>query len=301
MHRYFLGAGLALLYLFPASAVYGAPRYAVVPDSATALQMAARDPDAVPAGANVAGCTSPTHPYPVVLVNGTFSVMQSAFGALAPHLANAGYCVHTFNYGLIYPGSYFGALGPVPQSAQQLADFVRATLLKTDSTQVDLIGHSQGGLLALYYAKLLHGAPYTHTLVGLSPTTHGTTLNSLSGLAAQYPALGMLMGIGCPACVDQTAGSPVIRQLDAGPIAQPGVRYTIIETRNETIVTPVGSAFIHEPGVTNEYVQDHCPQDTVDHGNLPYDNVVFRLIENALDPQTAQAPDCKVAWPLAAR
>jgi hypothetical protein len=61
----------------------------------------------------------------------------------------------------------------------------------------------------------------------------------------------------------------VITTLDAGPIAQPGIKYTIIETKNETVVTPVGSSFIKKAGVANEYVQQFCPFDPVDHVNWP--------------------------------
>jgi hypothetical protein len=104
----------------------------------------------------------------------------------------------------------------------------------------------------------------------------------------------------CQACVEQEAGSPVIERVDDGPIAQPGVDYTVIETLNETVVTPVGSAFIREPGVHNEYVQDYCPLDTVDHVNLPYDRVVFQLVENALEPATAEYPNCAVEFPFPA-
>lgn len=259
------------------------------------------DPDAVPPGANRADCRSVAHPDPVVLINGTFTVMESDFGALAPQLANAGYCVYTFNYGQLYPGSFIGAVGPVTASARQLATVVEQVRVETKAQKVDLVGHSQGGLLAEYYVKLLGGAASVRTVVGLSPTTHGTTLGNLLSLVPNLTQLNAFIGLACQACVDQQPDSVVIRALDQGPIAQAGVAYTVIETRNETVVTPVGSAFVEEPGVTNEYVQGFCPADSVDHGNLPYDNTVFRLVENALDPAHAKRPDCALAYPAAAR
>jgi pimeloyl-ACP methyl ester carboxylesterase len=214
-------------------------------------------------------------------------------------LANAGYCVYTFSYGA--PASqYIQGVWPVPQSAQTLAGYVQQVLASTGRSRVDLIGHSQGGMLAEYYAKVLGGARYVHDMIGLSPTTHGTTASGFIALASFFPGANAFLGGFCQACVDQEAGSPVIQTLDSGPIAQPGVSYTIIETLNETAVTPVGSAFIHEPGVTNEYVQADCPFDWVDHGNLSYDRTVFQEIFNALDPATAQAPNCWVAYPYPA-
>lgn len=89
----------------------------------------------------------------------------------------------------------------------------------------------------------------------------------------------------------------MIATLDAGPIAQPGIQYTIIETKNEVVVTPVGSSFIAEAGVVNEYVQQFCPFDLVGHVNLPYDNVVIQLVKNVLAPSTAIRPNCLHQFP----
>jgi triacylglycerol esterase/lipase EstA (alpha/beta hydrolase family) len=280
----------------PASA---ATSYPVAPSIAVGIAAALLNPAESPPGANVAGCHSAAHPFPVVLVNGTFGNAEDDFAALAPTLANAGYCVYTFDYGA-RSSQFVQSVGPVPQSAQTLASFVQQVLASTGAAKVDLVGHSQGGMLAEYYAKLLGGAPYVHDLVGLAPTTHGTTLDGLTSLAAVFPGAGQVVGTACAACAEQEVGSPVIQALDAGPIAQPGVNYTIIDTRNETVVTPVGSSFIDEPGVTNEYVQSFCPLDLVDHVDLSYDPVVFQLVMNALDPATASPPDCLHAFPYPA-
>jgi hypothetical protein len=66
------------------------------------------------------------------------------------------------------------------------------------------------------------------------------------------------------------------------------------------VVTPVGSSFIHEPGVTNTLVQSQCVNDTVDHVNLPYDQVTIRDVLNALDPAHARSPNCLTAFPFPA-
>lgn len=274
--------------------------YPVTPNIAAGIVDALADPAAAPAGANLESCSLKQHPWPVVLVNGTFSVMKDDFGALAPALANAGYCVYTFNYGGA-PNSLVQATGPAVSSASQLASFVQQVLGKTGAAKVDLVGHSQGGMLTEYYAKVLGGAPYIHSLVALSPTTHGTTLDGLALLAPVFPGANQLVSAACPACTDQESSSPMIQQLVSGPIAQAGVAYTIIETKNEFVVTPVGSSFIDEPGVTNEYVQSFCPLDAVDHANLSYDNATIQLVKNALSPTTAQAPKCAIAFPWPAQ
>jgi pimeloyl-ACP methyl ester carboxylesterase len=251
-----------------------------------------RDPSAPPAGVNVPGCRpTSAHPDPVVLVTGTFGNMTDDWGGLGPTLANRGYCVYSRAYGAD-PHSIIQTIGPVASSAQQLATFVDTVLAQTGASRVDLVGHSQGGLIAEYYAKLLGGAGTVRVLVGLSPTTHGTTLDGLATLAAFFPGANAIVRGVCPACADQEAGSAVVNAVDNGPIAQPGVSYTIIETHNEFVVTPAGSAFINEPGVHNLWLQDACPFNWTDHADLSYDRGVYGLVENALDPAHPTTISC---------
>ncbi|PZS27910.1 MAG: lipase [Pseudonocardiales bacterium] len=250
------------------------------------------DPSASPGGVNVAGCQlTAVHPRPVVLVNGTFSNMIDDWSGLGPRLANLGYCVYATSIGGD-PQSVIQSYGPVVASALKMKTFIDSVLSRTGATQVDLVGHSQGGLIAEYYVKLLGGAPKVHTVIGISPSTHGTTLDGLIVLAWLFPGANDLVGSACPACVDQEIGSTVVRAVGNGPIAQPGVKYTVIETLNETVVTPVGSSFIREPGVKNVYLQDYCPFDWTDHASLPYSYGVYGLVRNALDPAHARSVGC---------
>lgn len=300
--RAYLGA-LAVIALIALSGSVAAAStdYDVAPNILSGILRSLPNPAAPPAGANDFSC-KPTaeHPYPVVLVPGTFSTMGNDFAAVAPTLANAGYCVFALNYGYNRPGDLIQSIGPVPLSAQQLSAFVDRVRTSTGVARVDLVGHSQGGMLAEYYAKILGGAPKVHRIVGLSPTTHGTTLLGLANLARSLPRLNAAVNSACPACYDQEIGSDVIRRLGTGPIAQRGVEYTIIETRYEAVVTPVGSAFIREPGVINRYVQDSCWNDLAGHVTLAYDQVTLRLVMNALSPETARRPNCLKAFPYPA-
>lgn len=266
--------------------------YPVTSNLVTAAVKALADPSAPPAGANIRGCrVTSAHPRPVVLVNGTFANQIDAWAGLAPTLANLGYCVYTTVLGAA-ASSLVQTTGPVAASVQQLSNFVNGVLATTGASQVDLVGHSQGGMLAEYYVKVLNGASKVHSIVGLSPTTHGTSLDGLALLAGFFPGANHIVRAACAACADQEVGSSVIRTLDSGPIAKAGVTYTIIETLNETVVTPVGSAFIHEPGVKNLYLQSVCPFNWTDHVDLTYDRGVWSLVENALDPAHPSAVSC---------
>lgn len=287
-----LAAALTITVVAGTGVAAAQNQYPVGGSLAQGIAASLADPAAPPPGVNVSGCRlSVAHPRPVVLIDGTFANMTDDWDGLGPTLANMGYCVFSTPIGGD-PHSVIQTTGPVVTSAQQIAAFVGQVRAATGAAQVDLVGHSQGGLIAEYYTKLLGGASTVHTLVGLSPTTHGTTLDGLATLAALFPGGTALIGAGCAACADQLTGSAVVDAVDNGPIAQPGVSYTIIETRNETVVTPAGSAFIAEPGVHNLWVQDYCPIDLVDHADLPYDHTVDGLVSNALDPQTAQPVGC---------
>jgi triacylglycerol esterase/lipase EstA (alpha/beta hydrolase family) len=238
------------------------------------------------AGANDFSCRpSAAHPFPVVLVHGTFA-NASSFAAISPRLARAGFCVFALNYGCQALGPVVCATGPIEESATQLSAFVDRVLAATGASKVDLVGHSQGGMMPRYYLKFLGGTAKVHRLVGLAPSNHGTTLNGLQNLA------GALAGaVGCDACVQQLAGSAFLARLNAGGDTQAGVLYTVIETRFDEVVTPFTSAFLSGPAVTNILLQDHCVLDATGHVNIVNDPNAIGWVLNALDPR-APAPGC---------
>jgi triacylglycerol esterase/lipase EstA (alpha/beta hydrolase family) len=233
-----------------------------------------------------------------VLVHGTFENRRDNWNALSPLLADHGYCVFALDYGQRPPGNPIGGTAHVAASAQQLADFVDRVLGATGASQVDVVGHSQGGMMPRYWMRFLGGASEVHALIGLVPSNHGTTAGGLARLAAAYPGGTAALEAGCPACADQLAGSPFMTRLNAGGDTEPGVQYTVITTRNDEVVTPYTSAFLSGPDVTNIVVQDQCPLDQVEHVAIPYDHIALRDVLNALDPSTARAPLCTPVLPF---
>ena len=75
------------------------------------------------------------------------------------------------------------------------------------------------------------------------------------------------------------------------------IRYTVIGTRYEEIITPDDSQFLHGGHVTNILLQDQCATDFVDHLASSYDSIALRDVLNALDPAHAQPPTCTVVLP----
>src|SRR5437763_301082 len=214
---------------------------------------------ASPPGANDWSCKpSSAHPNPVILVHGTFGDMSDSWQALSPLLYDNGYCVFAFNYGSYNGSGSLGiyATGPIEQSAGQLSRFVDRVLAATGASKVDMVGHSQGGMMPRYYIKFLGGVSKGHTLVGLAPSNHGRTLNGIFTLASYFPGSDAVLA-DCPACQEQEAGSPFITNLNAGGETKPSVNYTVIESANDEVVTPYTSAFLaRAPNVTNILLQD---------------------------------------------
>jgi triacylglycerol lipase len=236
-----------------------------------------------PPGANRWDC-KPTaaHPDPVVLVHGTLFDQTLTWNLMAPVLEHAGYCVFALDYGN-------RATQEIAQSAQELAAFVQRVLAATGGSRVDLVGHSQGGMMPRYYIKFLGGSAYVKDLIGLSPSNHGTT-NPLA------PPLGTYAD--CIACSEQVAGAPFLQRLNAGDQTPGPVNYTVIETDHDEIVTPYTSAFLptEDGRVTNVLLQQDCPLDPSEHVTIPYDPVAIQWVLNALasagpaDPSFK--PDC---------
>src|SRR3954471_3018837 len=112
-----------------------------------------------PPGANVPCTPSAAHPEPVILVHGTFENMFDNWQAMSPALKAAGYCVYAFNYGSYQGSGDLGVYGTdfIEHNAQQLADEVRSVLKQTGARRVELVGHSQGGMMPRYYIKNLGG------------------------------------------------------------------------------------------------------------------------------------------------
>jgi triacylglycerol esterase/lipase EstA (alpha/beta hydrolase family) len=260
------------------------------------------NPSASPPGANNWSCQpSAAHPYPVVLVNGTGEDMADGFSALSPLLADNGYCVFAANFGGA-PGNLLQGTGDIAGSAAELASFVSQVLAATGASKADLVGHSQGGMMPRYYLKFLGGAPKVQTLVGLAPSNHGTTLDGLATLtdelATVLPGVSSALGSACQACAQQIAGSSFMTSLNAGGDTVAGPTYTVIETRNDEIVTPYTSAFLSGPHVTNIVLQNVCPLDQTDHIGIADDTVALHLVLNALDPAQPQTVPCVPVLPI---
>ncbi|MDI9899381.1 alpha/beta fold hydrolase [Rhodococcus sp. IEGM 1409] len=263
-----------------------------------------------PVGANDWGCKpSLEHPRPVVLVHGTGMSMTDTWDVLAPQLADLGYCVFALNYGgvreILNPNAVHWGITDIATSAEELAVFVDSVKFHTGATQVDIVGHSQGGVVARQYLKFNGGATpadpsknAVHSLVSLGATNHGTTFGGLQANARSLSAMGLpgdllVQAIWGPAGVQQLSGTPFLTALNAGSETQPDIEYTVIASAHDEISTPPEATFL-SPGdgaiVHNVWTQDNCAGNAASHGQLVSDPHTLDLVKSALDPEYRPLP-----------
>lgn len=241
------------------------------------------------AGGNDWSC-QPTaaHPNPVVLVPGTFANIGANFVKLSPRLKNDGYCVFGLNYGMTsLSGGRVGGLGPIVDSAQQLDAFVKQVLTATGAAKVDIVGHSQGGNVPIYWIKRMGGAAKVAHYVGWAPSSHGMDLDGLVDLAEDLDALGFINDasayLGTRGVTDQMVTSDYTKALWADTNTVPtGPKYTVIMSRWDAVVTPYSTQKLSGTGVRNLVVQDYCWNDNIGHAGLAFDGPTMQLTMNAL-------------------
>ncbi len=242
---------------------------------------------APPPGANVACEPTAEHPYPVILVHGTFEVMAQNWAQFSPVLKAEGYCVFALNYGSEGEGrdAQGQGLGPIQESAVDLDEFVDDVLDFTGAERVQLVGHSQGGMMPRFWIKNLGGAPLVEDLVGFAPSNYGTEL-SQEDPEDDPNAL-------CRACDQQNAKSQFIKKLNEGDDTPGNGSFTQIATENDEIIIPFTNSFLKGERLTeNIVVQDYNGGTPVTHQNIYNDPTAQRFALEALgNPGPASDPD----------
>lgn len=267
--------------------------------------MVISDPGAPLPGANDWNCRpTPDKPRPVVLVHGTLGGGTSNWATYGPLLHNEGYCVYSLTYGATpgatWPLSELGGVSDIRAvSVPQVAEFVDRVMDATGASQVDLVGHSQGTLVAGLVAKSARPGKI-HTVASIAPLWHGSG-GSLSDLALTASAGGdraRIEGI-APPLLQMLPGSQVLDDLWSGgsPYAV-GVRYLNVATRYDEAVIPYVSGLVPGPLTTNVVVQDGCEQDFSDHVAVAADPRAADYVLAALDPDTPREQRCVAIAPI---
>jgi triacylglycerol lipase len=209
-------------------------------------------------------------PDPVVIVNGTFGP-AFFYEPLAKRLRGDDHQVFIFE--LTNLGT-----GDIAATAQDLADFVAGVRAQTGADKVDLVGHSQGGLVARQYVKYLGGDATVDSLISLGAPHYGTAVANIADFFGGGNCLGIV------ACQQMAVGSDFVNALNDGDDTIGSVRYTNFYSSLDELVRPVANASLQD-GATNVKIQSQCPLRVVEHVGLALDGTVYSGIRQALAGQ----------------
>ena len=270
---------------------------------APAVRFAMRHPGAKVPGTNDFTCTPRKGTHPVVLIPGTTEDAFTTWSYYGPRMQAAGLCVYTFNYNpMTHPlVEAVSTTGNIYSTAAFMAHFVDKVLKSTGADKVDLVGHSQGGgPLPRAYIKYYGGDKKVNHLIGIVPSNKGTSILGMerflnkSGRPANTIVGTVAKFLNMESVPQQLQGSTFLKDLNAGGMTAPGVKYTVIATRFDNRVFPWTNALIPESGAKNIVIQDVCPLDHSAHTNITYDPMTYQVVANALEPQRATPVRCSV-------
>jgi pimeloyl-ACP methyl ester carboxylesterase len=137
---------------------------------------------------------------PVLVIHG-YLATRGSLHLLEQQLARRGHVVMSFRFGLIH-------LSDIRRSASHVARKVESIIAQTGVAKVDIVGHSMGGLVGLFYVKRLGGRDRVRRLVLLGTPARGTW-SALLGLFTAPLGLASLQLL---------PGSPFLRELAETPL-----------------------------------------------------------------------------------
>lgn len=111
---------------------------------------------------------------PVLLLHG-FLGTRGAMFPLELRLKRDGFVVFSLNLGTLN-------IGDIRKSAMLIHQKIERILREVDLEKIDIVGHSMGGLIGLYYIKKLSGHQYVRKLITMG-TPHTGTWVALAGVA----------------------------------------------------------------------------------------------------------------------
>lgn len=178
----------------------------------------------------------PTKRPPVLLVHGILGQQVLYWNLFRHRLAEDGFVVHEFRA----PRYMFGDLR---LAARELAKDIDTVLAKEHATQVDLVCHSVGGLVARHFLQGRKGRAKVRHLVMLGTPHRGTQLASLLTSAV-------------PVARQASPGSLVLEDLERRGIPG-GVLVTNFWSPLDGIVVPGRNSRLEHERVHNVKVMSH--------------------------------------------
>jgi len=208
--------------------------------------------------------TKEGHKEPVVLVHG---YMGSTLGMASVNVYWAYYITRLKidGYDVSWIALPNAGITDVKQGSEALRNFINGVLARTGSSKVDIICHSEGGLVSRYYIKNLGGIDKVDDLVFLSTPHRGTTVASIGpGEAARQ----------------MEVGSQFIADLDSDPYLPGNIDYTAIFSNHDEIVVPQQNAFLR--GAVNMNV------NLLGHGGIMFNEFVYQMAKTAINTDISE-------------
>lgn len=157
---------------------------------------------------------------PVLLLHGYLGTRGSMY-ILERRLNDDGICVFSFNLGSLN-------VRDIRTSAFLIHRKIESILAQTPVKKIDIIGHSMGGLIGLYYVKKLGGHEKVRKLVMMGTPMRGTWA-ALLGVAT--------VGLISASAWQLLPGSRFLKELNAGPLP-PNVEYYTIAAQRDWVCPP---------------------------------------------------------------
>jgi triacylglycerol lipase len=201
------------------------------------------------------GDLSPDSP-PVLIIHGFLGTRGSMY-MLERRLVDDGFVVVSFNLGTLN-------VRDIRRSAFLIHRKIERILAQTPSQRIDIIGHSMGGLIGLYYVKKLGGHARVRKLIMMGTPIRGTW-TALMGV--------MTLGLWSTSSWQLLPRSRFLDELAQGPMP-PGVDlHTIAAARDWVVPLP-----------TTRLTGASATTVPLGHSSLVVSEEVYRRVVNTLRP-----------------
>lgn len=193
---------------------------------------------------------------PVLIIHGFLGTRGSMY-LLERRLVEDGFVCVSFNLGTLN-------VRDIRRSAFLIHRKIERILAQTPSQKIDIIGHSMGGLIGLYYVKKLGGHARVRKLIMLGTPVRGTW-SALAGV--------MTLGLWSTSSWQLLPRSRFLDELAQGPIP-PGVEVSTIAAARDWVV----------PLTTTRLQGANAMTVPLGHSSLVVSEEVYRRVVHTLRP-----------------
>src|ERR1044071_5075698 len=208
------------------------------------------------------GDLSPESP-PVLIIHGFLGTRGSMY-MLERRLVDDGFVVVSFNLGTLN-------VRDIRRSAFLIHRKIERILAQTPSQKIDIVGHSLGGLIGLYYVKKLGGHARVRKLIMMGTPIRGTWA-ALMGV--------MTLGLWSTSSWQLLPRSRFLDELAQGPMPPGGQMPT--DGAAPGLVVPLPTPRVGGPT---------APTVPLGHSSLGVSEEVYRRVVNALRPPHAEVSE----------